>query len=296
MGFYGGLFSRLPREIRQAEPLTRYVGYQSPRPDGSCLHFLGLEVLRGTAIPPGMLAWQFRESNLRVWQGDEGQERLAWEHTVRWTWREMSPCPTGEFVAPCPLGVPGEFAFYQCANAYVKLGESEACSDEVEIRDYDPSWPGQFEQFAGWLARQIGGEMALRIEHFGSTAIPGMPAKPIVDVLLEVPSVSEAKPVLLPLLNTPRWEYWWYDEHMVFVRRERLIGMRTHHLHVVPSGSRFLERLAFRDYLRSHPETANEYAALKRRLAAAHRTDRERYTLAKGEFVRGVTEKALRDM
>jgi len=71
-------------------------------------------------------------------------------------------------------------------------------------------------------------------------------------------------------------------------------ALRTHHLHLVPLGSPlWIEQLAFRDYLRTHPDTALEYAALKRRLADAHRFDREAYTTAKTPFVRGVVARAV---
>jgi GrpB-like predicted nucleotidyltransferase (UPF0157 family) len=173
------------------------------------------------------------------------------------------------------------------------LREGNASNDDVELVDYDPSWPQQFTEFATWLCDLLGVDVALRIEHYGSTAIPGIPAKPIIDVLVEIPSFAEAKRVTIPRLNSERWEYWWYSDHMTFIRRERLMGRRTHHVHMAPRGHRLWEGLAFRDYLISHPQEVSRYAALKRELAENYRQDRERYTQAKTEFVREITSKAL---
>ena len=119
-----------------------------------------------------------------------------------------------------------------------------------------------------------------------------MIAKPIIDVLVEVPSFTEAKQVALPLLNNELWEYWWYGNHMTFVKRDRLMGLRTHHVHLMPEGRELRARLAFRDYLRSHAEEASRYAALKRRLANEHQANRENYTAAKAAFVNEIVVRA----
>jgi GrpB-like predicted nucleotidyltransferase (UPF0157 family) len=74
------------------------------------------------------------------------------------------------------------------------------------------------------------------------------------------------------------------------------MGKRTHHLHLAPAGHEIWNGLAFRDYLRTHPEEAARYASLKRQLAESHQTDRERYTEAKTEYVKKVTEKALKEL
>jgi GrpB-like predicted nucleotidyltransferase (UPF0157 family) len=179
------------------------------------------------------------------------------------------------------------------ANAYVQPGAPEADGDEVALIDPDPTWSSQFQEMASWLRRRLGPEVAQRIEHYGSTAIPGMSAKPVIDILVEVPSFDVAKRHVVPALNDPQWEYWWYSDHMIFIRRERPMGPRTHHLHLAPRGHRLWEGLAFRDYLRVHPEAAARYAALKRELAQSYRDDREAYTQAKTAFVRQVTAEAL---
>jgi GrpB-like predicted nucleotidyltransferase (UPF0157 family) len=119
-----------------------------------------------------------------------------------------------------------------------------------------------------------------------------MPAKPVIDVLVEVPSYDDARRVLIPALNDESWEYWWYTDHMIFIKRDMVTGKRTHHIHIAPPGHRLWEGLAFRDYLIAHPETAGEYAALKQELAALFRTEREKYTDAKTAFIRAITDKA----
>jgi GrpB-like predicted nucleotidyltransferase (UPF0157 family) len=120
-----------------------------------------------------------------------------------------------------------------------------------------------------------------------------MPAKPVIDILIQIPSFSEARRVLIPIFNKHEYEYWGYDDHILFIKRKEFLGTRTHHIHAAPAGSRFWEHISFRDYLRTYPGDAGRYAALKHKLAGRHTTNREEYTVAKGEFVKEITEKAL---
>jgi len=142
------------------------------------------------------------------------------------------------------------------------------------------------------LQKLLGPEIALRIEHYGSTAIPGLPAKPIIDILVEIPSWEAARKRAIPAFNSPEIEYWCSD-HLRFYVRDKLTGLRTHHLHLAPAGHGIWEGLAFRDYLRAHPREAQSYVELKYQLAELHRTDRGAYTDAKEAFVREITERAL---
>ncbi|MBT6144809.1 MAG: GrpB family protein [Gemmatimonadetes bacterium] len=177
----------------------------------------------------------------------------------------------------------------------MSLTAEDASSDEVELVDHDPSWSQQYAQMADWLRDQLGTDIALRVEHYGSTAIPGLPAKPVIDILVEIPSVTAAKPQVIPCFDDETWDYWWHAGHMVFVRREKLMGQRTHHIHMAPKGHPIWDGLAFRDHLRSHAEERDQYAELKRKLAVAYHHDRERYTQAKTDFVSAVTSRALRN-
>ncbi len=134
------------------------------------------------------------------------------------------------------------------------------------------------------------------IEHIGSTAIPGLDAKPVVDVMAGLSSMADADPCVEPLVGLG-YSYWAEGaepHHRLFVRfanPERTA--RTHNLHLVEAGSWYWEeRLLFRDYLREHPETVLAYASLKRDLAGHHRNDREAYTAAKAGFVSEVVRLA----
>ena len=144
-----------------------------------------------------------------------------------------------------------------------------------------------------WLRREVGPEIALRIEHYGSTAVPGMPAKPVVDILVEVPSFRKVKERALRCTNDETWEYWWYSDHMVFFKRKKLMGERLYHIHIAPAGHVVWNAIAFRDYLKAHSEEAERYVALKRKLAVSYAQDREGYTEAKTEYVKEITAKAL---
>jgi GrpB-like predicted nucleotidyltransferase (UPF0157 family) len=300
--FYGGLFARLAKEVRHTGDLTRYVGYQSAVGGEYHLHFFGIEVERIEDIPAGMVAWDLRGDTWTVWQAGGGRDVLVAEERVAWLWCERSPAGrwTGEFAARLPIsveggGTAGRREVWVSANAPVGVGlEADGSGDAVYLVDDDPSWPQQYREFARWLVGCLGADVALRVEHYGSTAIPGIPAKPIIDVLVEIPSFARAKQRAVPRLDGPEWEYWWYAGHMTFIKRRGFMGPRTHHVHMAPRGHRLWEGIAFRDYLRSHPDEAARYAALKRELAAAYRADRERYTQAKTAFVQEVLAKALK--
>ncbi|EDM48720.1 GrpB family protein [Marinobacter algicola] len=167
-----------------------------------------------------------------------------------------------------------------------------AIYEGVALSPYDPKWPSMFEVERSRLFSLFPDQFAA-IEHFGSTAVPGLSAKPIIDILAGVESMSQADSLIKPLcrskfttsaefnatLQDRRWLMRWADGH------------RTHHLHlVVHGGSQWQRRLAFRDALRSNEELAKRYEQLKKRLVAEFSSNREAYTEAKAEFVREVLE------
>lgn len=164
----------------------------------------------------------------------------------------------------------------------------------VLLVDYDPTWPRMFE-----VERQLIMEAAqgliVDVLHIGSTAIPGMRAKPIIDVCALVGSLDDA-PACISLLRSIEYYYAPYAEDREPDRRwfcKPHPAARTHHLHLTPSGSRFLrERIAFRDYLRGDRETADRYRVLKERLSLDFANDRDAYTDAKSDFVRDVLVRA----
>jgi GrpB-like predicted nucleotidyltransferase (UPF0157 family) len=165
----------------------------------------------------------------------------------------------------------------------------------VLIVPYDRDWPGRFEAERGLLMDAIGSwVVAGSIEHIGSTAIPGLDAKPVIDIMAGIESLDGSRGALA-VLERHQYCYAPYRTEVMHWFCKPSPVHRTHHLHLVPLGSRlWTEQLAFRDYLRTHADVAMEYAALKRRLAEAHRLDREAYTDAKAPFVQRVLADALR--
>jgi GrpB-like predicted nucleotidyltransferase (UPF0157 family) len=155
------------------------------------------------------------------------------------------------------------------------------------IVDYDEGWPALFEELAAPV-RETVADLGAEVEHVGSTAVPGLAAKPIVDLDVVVRS-SDDVPAAIELLRGLGYTY--QGDKGVPGREAFLWPPDTtpHHLYVVVVGTEpLLAHLAFRDHLREHPETAAEYGALKRRLADEYRDDRLGYTDAKSEFVLGV--------
>ena len=173
--------------------------------------------------------------------------------------------------------------------------------EEVMVVSYDPTWPESFHHERAHLRGCLPATLLGRIEHFGSTAVPGLAAKPIVDILVEVASLEETKQHIVPLLTMQGYDYFWRPTHgddvppwyAWFIKRDSS-GTRTHHIHMVERHFEHWDRLLFRDYLIAYAEVAAEYQALKMRLATVHRNDRVTYTRAKTEFIVRVTERAKR--
>ncbi len=162
----------------------------------------------------------------------------------------------------------------------------------VVLQSYDDEWPRSFEEEKGRLLHAAG-RWIRAIEHVGSTAVPGLAAKPIIDMLLGLRSLEDAKECLPPLVDLGYEYLAEFEEVMPERRYLRRIGPLGYHLHMVELGSPFWERLMiFRDYLRSHPDVAHEYLLLKRELAGRYGKDREVYADAKTSFVRRMEERA----
>ncbi len=166
-------------------------------------------------------------------------------------------------------------------------------NDIVEIVDYDPSWPKLAQQEMQLLKTATAPlEVVVAIEHVGSTAIPGMKAKPIIDLYVGVNDLAKAKQ-LVPLFEKMDYIYWQDNpnlEKMFFVKGMPPFGeKRTHHIHVVEYNSGYWScRLLFRDYLRSHPDLALEYEQLKIALLKEFKLDREAYTEHKSDFIKKI--------
>jgi GrpB-like predicted nucleotidyltransferase (UPF0157 family) len=168
--------------------------------------------------------------------------------------------------------------------------------DEVAIADYDPRWPALFDEEAKRLRAALDPSSVVGLEHFGSTAIPGLSAKPIIDILIAVRSLADARATFVESLRTLDYVYWSDNpkpDRLFFVKGMPPFGSgRSHHVHVTEPDGEMWQRLAFRDYLRAHPEDARIYERLKRRLAVEHRRDREAYTDAKSVYIESVMRKA----
>jgi len=171
-------------------------------------------------------------------------------------------------------------------------------ADEIEIVAYDPRWPERFALESARIRRVLV-ERALEIEHHGSTAVPGLAAKPVIDILVAVESIEIAERYARALMEEgyegvePRYREIW-PERIVLIRREH--GARMSHVHLTLRGHPVWERLiVFRDYLRARPEVAAEYAELKRSLAGAVGADRHAYMTAKSDFITRVTAVAMRE-
>lgn len=162
-----------------------------------------------------------------------------------------------------------------------------AIDEAVVLVDYDTGWPLRFAQERARLLSHFPGTFAA-IEHIGSTSVPGLRAKPIIDVMAGVASMAEAIALTPALcgqgyttseavnrtLTDRQWFMRWADGH------------RTHHLHVVVhQGPQWFRRLRFREVLRRDPAVAASYLALKERLAVLYADDRESYTAAKADFI-----------
>jgi GrpB-like predicted nucleotidyltransferase (UPF0157 family) len=168
--------------------------------------------------------------------------------------------------------------------------------DDVHITPYDPAWPAMFALEAERLRAVLDATQLIGIEHFGSTAIPGLAAKPIIDILIAVRSLVHAKATMVRPLVALGYLYWPDNpkpDRMFFVKGMPPHGeRRTHHVHISePTGEMWQRRLAFRDHLRADPDEARRYEALKHDLAARYPDDRERYTEAKTGYVEGVYRK-----
>jgi GrpB-like predicted nucleotidyltransferase (UPF0157 family) len=171
---------------------------------------------------------------------------------------------------------------------------AHAIVEEVHLAAHDPRWAAQFAAERDRLLDLLPGQFAA-IEHIGSTAIPGLAAKPIIDLLAGVRTMNEADALLEPLcthgyetsaeFNATLPDRRWLMRHA--------LGRRTHHLHlVVFGGEPWVQRLRFRDLLRADAAIAARYEHLKLNLAAKYRLDREAYTHAKTAFINEVLAKA----
>jgi len=178
-------------------------------------------------------------------------------------------------------------------------GHSRSLSRNItlELVPYDPGWPSAFDAEAARLRRALG-KLALRVDHNGSTAIPGLAAKTVIDIQVSVAALQPMEAYKTPLLALGYVHVPHADDAVCPFFHRPSVWPHTHHVHVVQAGGGEERRtLAFRDYLREHQDVAREYEALKRELAARSNASdsesREEYARGKSDFIERVVATAL---
>lgn len=173
----------------------------------------------------------------------------------------------------------------------------DAIAEPVWLQEWQPEWPVMADTEAALLRQQWPAFFYGRIEHFGSTAIPGMPAKPIIDLLVEVADLTHIRDQAAPLMAKQGYQLFWQPKikgeqeigYLWFIKRNEL-GQRTHHLHMLTTNSAHWRKLDFCHYMQQHPAEAARYAALKRQAATAFARDRLAYNAAKANFIARVMQ------
>jgi GrpB-like predicted nucleotidyltransferase (UPF0157 family) len=185
---------------------------------------------------------------------------------------------------------PTDVEWYDNELARVTIGGPRPLSQPIEVRDYDPDWPRLYEREEARV-RSVLGDRVIRIEHAGSTSVPGLPAKPIIDIVLEVPDAAD-EPAYVPEMEAAGYalrirEPDWF-EHRLF----KGPGTNTN-LHVFSAGCTEVDRmLLFRDWLRSNAADRALYATAKRELAARDWKYRQQYADAKTAVVHDIMSRA----
>ena len=168
---------------------------------------------------------------------------------------------------------------------YIQDNPETTQKDHIDIVAYNPKWPELAKSEVEKIRQLLPADLVVDIQHVGSTAIQELSAKPIIDIQIAVNALTIAKIVAVPLLQKLGYEYWADnpDKTRLFLAK----GMppygekRTHHVHIVePTSHHWKDKIAFRDYLINHPDTAKEYQVLKNYLASQHKYDREKHTKA----------------
>jgi GrpB-like predicted nucleotidyltransferase (UPF0157 family) len=168
----------------------------------------------------------------------------------------------------------------------------------VVVVEYDSKWPIMYEKEKQVIARLLG-EHILSIEHVGSTAVPGLAAKPIIDIMIGVKNLDEGRQTCIQPLQdigyhyVPDFEIELPDRCFLYRGSE---DGHSHHVHITEPNSIFwIEHILFRDYLRKYPAAAEKYGELKQHLAQKYKTQRAEYGQAKTDFIQNVLGKARKE-
>jgi len=206
-----------------------------------------------------------------------------------------------EGFSPRYLKIYGEWCGHEhwviTAEDYIAESAEVLQKDLVDLVPYNPEWPEAAQAEINTIVSVFPDNTLVDIQHVGSTAIPGLSAKPILDIQLAVSSLPIMKLIAVPILKKLGYEYWENNPdstRMFFVKGMPPYGeQRTHHIHIVEQNSdHWCNKLLFRDYLRLHPELAKQYEALKINLAQKYKYDREKYTDEKLDFVNSILQLA----
>lgn len=302
LDFYLEAFRLGEAAVPSCDMPVRRIAFEARIGDTVTLLFVGFQIEEPQTIPRDAVCWKVSDDALTILQPSAAGSSRQTLLPIQWQWKDIVSLHGrrwlfGDFTVP-DLIVPGLIDSVGTKEVWISFNIFEdrtmgyGNGDQIELAPYDPQWPEQYQRFALWMKSYFGPNVIRRTEHFGSTAIEGMWAKPIIDILVEVPSFADARKCMLSRLSEC-WEYCWYNEHMMLIKRDSFMGKRTHHLHLAPAGHPLWERLSFRDYLRAHPSDAAAYGALKQQIVSKYHSDRERYTWSKSSFVREITQKAL---
>ncbi|MFZ1497060.1 MAG: GrpB family protein [Saprospiraceae bacterium] len=167
----------------------------------------------------------------------------------------------------------------------------------IQIVPYDKNWVKIFNSESELIIKTLGENIILKIEHFGSTAIEGLSAKPTIDILVEIPHLTDMlKEMIIKKMKEIDYHFIWRTDekvpYMHFVKGYTIDGFKGNvfHIHMGDKTHPLWDRIYFRDYLRLNIKVAEEYESLKISLAEQFKYDREAYTNAKSEFVKRITE------
>lgn len=179
-------------------------------------------------------------------------------------------------------------------NETLEAKIARVTAEKVEIVAYNPAWPHSFAAERDHLVSCLPADFITEIHHFGSTSVPGMAAKPVIDMLIRITDAEKGRTLIPSVLEPQGYDCFWRPlgdtmepPFYTWCIGRNHTGTRTHHLHFVEGD--FLDKdITFRDILRSSGDVASKYRTLKLELASKHKNDRIAYTQAKGAFIRNV--------